>query len=65
MKTRKHRSDLMILFSVIALMVIGLVIIYAIGPMRANVLNNTYGANYDSNYFFFGCCLCRMFLFIN
>lgn len=52
MKTRKHRSDLMILFSVIALMVIGLVIIYAIGPMRANVLNNTYGANYDSNYFF-------------
>ena len=52
MKTRKHRSDLMILFSVLALIAIGLVVIYAIGPMRANVLNSAYGANYDSNYFF-------------
>ena len=46
MKVRRHRSDLMILFSILALMAIGLVVIYAIGPMRANVLNNT------SNYFF-------------
>lgn len=52
MKVRRHRSDLMILFSVLALMAIGLVVIYAIGPMRANVLNNTYGADYDPNYFF-------------
>ena len=35
-------------------MALGLIIIYAIGPMRANVLNNTYGTNYDSNYFFLG-----------
>jgi len=25
---------------------------YAIGPQRANVLNNAYGSNYDSTYFF-------------
>lgn len=35
-------------------MALGLIVIYAIGPMRANVLNSTYGANYDSNYFFIG-----------
>ena len=33
-------------------MAIGLIIIYAIGPMRANVLNTTYGTDYNSNYFF-------------
>ena len=35
-------------------MALGLIIIYAIGPMRANVLNNTYGTDYDPNYFFLG-----------
>ncbi len=54
MKTRKHRSDLVILFATLGLMALGLIIIYAIGPMRANVLNSTYGSNYDSNYFFLG-----------
>ncbi|MBR0479986.1 FtsW/RodA/SpoVE family cell cycle protein [Candidatus Saccharibacteria bacterium] len=54
MKIRKHKSDLVILFSTLGLMILGLVIIYAIGPMRANVLNSAYGADYDSNYFFFG-----------
>ena len=33
---------------------LGLIIIYAIGPMRANVLNSTYGTDYPSNYFFLG-----------
>ena len=51
---RKHRSDLGILFATLGLMALGLIVIYAIGPMRANVLNNAYGADYDSNYFFFG-----------
>ena len=51
---RKHRSDLAILFLTLALMGIGLIVIFAIGPMRANVLNNAYGASYDSNDFFFG-----------
>jgi len=49
---RKHKSDLVILFMTFILMAIGLIIIYAIGPMRANVLNSAYGGNYDSNYFF-------------
>jgi cell division protein FtsW len=51
---RKHKSDLVILFVTLGLMALGLIVIYAIGPMRANVLNNTYGSNYDSNYFFWG-----------
>ena len=51
---RKHKSDLVILFSTLGLMALGLIVIYAIGPMRANVLNNTYGTDYDSNFFFIG-----------
>ena len=35
-------------------MALGLIVIYAIGPMRANVLNSTYGTNYGTNDFFFG-----------
>ncbi|MBQ1298676.1 FtsW/RodA/SpoVE family cell cycle protein [Candidatus Saccharibacteria bacterium] len=54
MKNRKHKSDLVILFATLGLMALGLIVIYAIGPMRANVLNSAYGADYDSNYFFFG-----------
>ena len=52
MKTRRHKSDLIILFSTLGLMALGLIVIYAIGPMRANVLNSTYGTNYDPNFFF-------------
>ena len=51
---RKHKSDLIILFSTLGLMALGLIVIYAIGPMRANVLNSTYGSNYGPNDFFFG-----------
>ncbi len=51
---RKHKSDLVILFATLGLMALGLIVIYAIGPMRANVLNNAYGASYDPNYFFWG-----------
>ena len=42
------------MFATLGLMALGLIVIYAIGPMRANVLNSTYGADYDSNYFFWG-----------
>ena len=51
---RKHKSDLVILFSTLGLMILGLIVIYAIGPMRANVLNSTYGTNYGANDFFIG-----------
>lgn len=54
MKIRKHHADLIILLATLGLMALGLIIIYAIGPMRANVLNNAYGANYDANFFFIG-----------
>ena len=35
-------------------MALGLIIIYAIGPMRANVLNSTYGTDYGTHDFFIG-----------
>ena len=47
---RKHKSDLVILFATLGLMALGLIVIYAIGPMRANVLNSTYGTDYDPNF---------------
>lgn len=51
--TRRHKSDLVILFATLCLMAIGLIVIYAIGPMRVNVLNKAYGTTaYDTNYFF-------------
>ncbi len=52
MTRRKHKSDLIILFTTLGLMGLGLIVIYAIGPMRANVLNATYGTNYGGNDFF-------------
>lgn len=54
MANRKHKSDLIILFTTLGLMGLGLIVIYAIGPMRANVLNATYGTNYGSSDFFIG-----------
>lgn len=50
---RKHKADYQILLYMWLIMMVGLVIIYAIGPQRANVLNNAYGTDYyDSTYFF-------------
>ncbi len=50
---RKHKSDRAIGILVIALLIVGLIVIYMVGPMRANVLNATYGTDYGDNYFFF------------
>lgn len=49
---RKHRSDRIIGVLTFVLMAVGLIIIYAIGPMRANSMNNAYGSDYSENYFF-------------
>lgn len=49
---RKHRPDYQIALYMGLLMLLGLVIMYAIGPQRANVLNNAYGSDYESMYFF-------------
>ena len=50
--SRKPRPDYMMVLVMGLLMLLGLVIIYAIGPQRAIVLNNAYGANYGDSYFF-------------
>jgi len=49
---RKHRPDYLIALYMGILMLIGLVVIYAIGPQRANVLNNAIGSNFSDSYFF-------------
>ena len=49
---RRHRPDYMIILYMGLLMLVGLIIMYAIGPQRANVLNNSYGSNYSDTYFF-------------
>lgn len=49
---RRHRPDYMIVLYMGLLMLLGLIIMYAIGPQRANVLNNAYGVKYDDGYFF-------------
>lgn len=49
---RRHRPDYQIVLFMGLLMLLGLIIIYAIGPQRANVLNNAYGFEYSDSYFF-------------
>lgn len=50
---RRHRPDYQIVLYMGLLMLLGLIIMYAIGPQRANVLNNAYGTDfYTSTYFF-------------
>lgn len=49
---RKHKSDRIIGVLMVVLLGLGLIVIYAIGPMRANVMNSAYGMDLDENYFF-------------
>ncbi len=49
---RRHRPDYLIILYVGLLMLFGLIMIYAVGPQHANLLNNTSGTNYSDNYFF-------------
>ncbi|MBR2864437.1 FtsW/RodA/SpoVE family cell cycle protein [Candidatus Saccharibacteria bacterium] len=49
---RKHKSDRIISVLTFVLMAIGLVVIFAIGPQRANFMNSAYGTDYNQNYFF-------------
>src|SRR5690606_14192067 len=50
---RQHRPDYQIVLFMGLLMLLGLIVMYAIGPQRANVLNNAYGTDfYSSTYFF-------------
>ena len=49
---RRHRPDYQIILYMSLLMLLGLIIMYAIGPQRANVLNNATGAEFSGTYFF-------------
>ena len=50
---RKHRPDYQIVLFMGLLMMLGLVVMYAIGPERAHVLNSSYGTDfYTATYFF-------------
>ena len=49
---RKHKSDRVIAVITFILMAVGLIVIYAIGPQRANFMNSAYGVDYGANYFF-------------
>ncbi len=51
---RKHKPDYFIFLSMAILMMLGLMLIYAIGPQRAQLLNKDYGPGfYSANHFFF------------
>jgi cell division protein FtsW len=50
---RRHRPDHQIVLYMGLLMLLGLIIMYAIGPQRANVLNNAYGTDYYTSMYFF------------
>jgi cell division protein FtsW len=49
---RKHHGDRLIPVFTILLMFVGLLIIYAIGPQRANLMNSVFGYEYSDTYFF-------------
>lgn len=53
-EVRKHKTNRPILLCTLILMAIGLIVIYAIGPLRANVLNNAYGQDNSPDGFFIG-----------
>lgn len=50
---RRHRPDYQIILYMGLLMLLGLIIMYAIGPQRANVLNNANGTDFYTSTFFF------------
>ena len=49
---RKHHGDRLIVVFTALLMLIGLLVIYAIGPQRANLMNSVFGFQYSEGYFF-------------
>ena len=50
---RRHKPDFMIVMYMGILMLIGLIVMYAIGPSRANVLNNAYNTDFYTGTYFF------------
>lgn len=50
---RAHRPDYMLVMLIGLLMLLGLIIMYAIGPQRAQMLNATYNTDFYSGTYFF------------
>src|ERR1700757_2367566 len=50
---RRHKPDYQIVLYMGLLMLLGLIVMYAIGPQRANVLNNAYDTDYYGSTYFF------------
>lgn len=50
---RRHRPDYLIVLFMSILMLIGLILIFAISPQRANAINNSYGYEKIGEYYFF------------
>lgn len=51
---RRHKPDYQVILFMGLLMLLGLVLMYAIGPQRANVLNQVHGTDfYTDTYFVF------------
>ena len=50
---RRHKPDYQIVLYMGLLMLLGMIVMYAIGPQRANVLNNSYGTDYYTSMYFF------------
>ena len=51
---RKHKPDYRIALYMGLLMMLGLIVMYAIGPQRAQVLNSSYDTDFYSATYFFG-----------
>lgn len=49
---RKHRPDYILMLCAALLILVGIIIVYSVGPQYANLQNNAYGSNYSSTYFF-------------
>lgn len=49
---RRHRPMYQIALYVGLLLLLGLIVMYAIGPQRANLLNYAYGTDYSDTFFF-------------
>ena len=49
---RRHRPVYQIVLYMGLLLLLGLVVMYALGPQRASVLNYAYGFEYSDTYFF-------------
>lgn len=50
---RKHRPDYWLVLCATLLMLVGVIIVYSVGPQYANLQNSAYGSDYSSTYFFF------------